>query len=81
MSEILSKEQIRIILLHEFKLGRKAVEAHENIVKAWGPDVFSIRSTQLWFQKVKGDQKKKINQQTLEKIKVLGNYNELTKIR
>lgn len=51
MSEILSKEQIRIILLHEFKLGRKAVEAHENIVKAWGPDVFSIRSTQLWFQK------------------------------
>ena len=48
---MLSKVQIRIILLHEFKLGRKAGEAHENIVKAWGPDVVSIRTTQLWFQK------------------------------
>ncbi|EYC00226.1 hypothetical protein Y032_0117g680 [Ancylostoma ceylanicum] len=49
--EMLSKVQIRTILLHEFKLGRKAVEAHENIVKAWGPDVVSLRTTQLWFQK------------------------------
>ncbi|EYB98974.1 hypothetical protein Y032_0027g1627 [Ancylostoma ceylanicum] len=48
---MLSKVQIRTILLHEFKLGRKAVEAHENIVKAWGPDVVSLRTTQLWFQK------------------------------
>ncbi|KAK5983650.1 hypothetical protein GCK32_011517 [Trichostrongylus colubriformis] len=38
MSKMLSKEQIRVILLHEFKLERKAVEAYENIVKAWGSD-------------------------------------------
>ncbi|EYC02173.1 hypothetical protein Y032_0101g3345 [Ancylostoma ceylanicum] len=43
--------QIRTILLHEFKLGRKEVEGHENMVKAWGPDVISLRTTQLWFQK------------------------------
>ncbi|EYC03647.1 hypothetical protein Y032_0092g2537 [Ancylostoma ceylanicum] len=47
---MLSKAQIRTILLHEFKLGRKVVEAHENIVNVWGPDVTSLRSTQFWFQ-------------------------------
>ncbi|EYC09228.1 hypothetical protein Y032_0061g3221 [Ancylostoma ceylanicum] len=48
---MLSEAQLRTILLHEFKLGRKAVKAHENIVKVWGPDVTSPRHSQLWFRK------------------------------
>jgi len=31
---MLSKEELRIILLHEFKHGRNAAEASQNIVEA-----------------------------------------------
>ena len=33
---MLSKQEFRIILLHEFKLGHNAAEATRNIIKAWG---------------------------------------------
>lgn len=40
-----------MILLHEFNLERKATEAHNNTVKAWGPGVVSTRCVQLWLEK------------------------------
>lgn len=45
MLKIISKEQILVILLREFKFGRNAMEAHENIVKAWGADAFPLSSS------------------------------------
>ena len=40
----LSPREIRVLLLHEFRLGHKATEAANNICSTVGGDVISIRT-------------------------------------
>jgi hypothetical protein len=42
----LSRREIRVILLHEFRLDHKATEAANNICSTMGEDVLSIRTAQ-----------------------------------
>ncbi len=42
-----------MLLLHEFRLGRKATEATDNICGTMGTDVLSIRTAQHWFHRFK----------------------------
>ena len=45
----ISRRELRVLLLHEFRLGRKATEAARNIRSRMGKDVLSIRTAQRWF--------------------------------
>ncbi len=49
----LSHREIRVLLLHEFRLGHKATEAANNICSTMGEDVLSIRTAQRWFNRFK----------------------------
>ncbi|CAF1265718.1 unnamed protein product [Didymodactylos carnosus] len=49
----ISRRELRVLLLHEFRLGRKATEATSNIYGTMGKDVLSIRATQHWFNRFK----------------------------
>ncbi|CAF2106043.1 unnamed protein product [Rotaria magnacalcarata] len=49
----LSRRELRVLLLHEFRLGRKATEATSNICGTMGKDVLSIRTAQHWFHRFK----------------------------
>lgn len=49
----LSRREIHILLLHEFRLGHKATEAANNICSTIGGDVLSIRMAQHWFNRFK----------------------------
>uniref|UniRef100_A0A0N5BIQ8 HTH_48 domain-containing protein n=1 Tax=Strongyloides papillosus TaxID=174720 RepID=A0A0N5BIQ8_STREA len=51
---MLSKENLRAIFLHEFKLGRNGAEAYQNIVDAWGEGSTSQRTVRWWFVKFQG---------------------------
>jgi len=44
----LSKKELRIILLHELKLGRNAAEANQNVMEAYGEKGTTIH----WFKKL-----------------------------
>ena len=39
-------KELRVLLLHEFHLGRKATEAARNICSTMGKDTLSIRTAQ-----------------------------------
>ncbi|EZA52455.1 Histone-lysine N-methyltransferase SETMAR [Ooceraea biroi] len=47
----LSKQQIRPILLYEFKRGTNASQTHRNLCEVFGQDVITVRSCQFWFEK------------------------------
>ena len=49
----LSRRELRLLLLHEFRLGRKATEATSNICGTMGKAVLSIRTAQHWFHRFK----------------------------
>jgi transposase len=49
----LSHREIRVLLLHEFRLGHKATEAANNICSTMGEDVLSTRTAQRWFNHFK----------------------------
>jgi len=49
----LSRREIRVLLLHEFRLDHKATEAANNICSTMGEDVLSIRTAQHWFNRFK----------------------------
>ena len=49
----LSRREIRVILLHQFRLAHKATEAANNICSTMGEDILSIRTTQHWFNRFK----------------------------
>ncbi|CAF3468970.1 unnamed protein product [Rotaria socialis] len=49
----LSRREIRVLLLHEFRMGRKATEAANNICSTMGEDILSIRTAQHWFNRFK----------------------------
>ena len=42
----LSRKEFRVLLLHEFRLGRKATEAARNIGSTMGEDTLSICTVQ-----------------------------------
>ena len=45
----ISRRELRLLLLHEFRLGRKATEATSNICSTMGKDVLSIHTVRHWF--------------------------------
>ena len=47
----LSPREIRVLLLHEFRLGHKATEAANNICSTMGKDLLSARTAQRWFNR------------------------------
>ena len=49
----ISRRELRLLLLHEFRLGRKATKATSNICSTMGKDVLSIHTTQHWFHRFK----------------------------
>lgn len=49
----ISRRELRVLLLHEFRLGRKATEATRNICSTMGKDVLSVRTAQHWFHRFK----------------------------
>ena len=54
---LLDKEQIRMIFLFEFKMGRKAVETTCNINHTFGSGTANKHKMQWWFKKsYKGDE-------------------------
>ena len=46
MKTNLSRRAIRVLLINEFRLGRKATEASNNICSTMGDDLLSIRTAQ-----------------------------------
>lgn len=49
----LSRRELRLLLLHEFRLGHKATEASRNICGTMGQDMLSVRTAQHWFNRFK----------------------------
>ena len=49
----ISRRELRVLLLNEFRLGRKATEAARNIRSTMGKDTLSIRTAQHWFNRFK----------------------------
>ena len=49
----LSRRELRLLLLHKFRLSRKATEATSNIYGTMGKTVLSIRTAQHWFHRFK----------------------------
>jgi transposase len=49
----ISRREIRVLLLHEFRMNHKATEATNNICSTMGEDVVSIRTAQHWFNRFK----------------------------
>ena len=47
----ISRREIRVLLLHEFRLGHKATEAANKICSTMGQGVLSIRTAQHWFDR------------------------------
>ena len=44
------RQELRVLLLHEFRLGHKATEATSNTCGTMDKDVLSIRTAQHWFK-------------------------------
>ena len=52
----ISRTELRILLLHEYRLGRTSTEAWNNICATMGEGVLSKRMVQHWFNKfIKGN--------------------------
>ena len=51
----ISRKELRVLLLHEFRLGHKATEATINICSTMGKGALSIRTAQHWFNRFKND--------------------------
>ena len=48
---MLRRAEIRLLILHEFKLGRTVTKATSNIIKAWGEQLALDRNVRRWFKK------------------------------
>jgi transposase len=46
-----TRKDLRVLLLHEYRLGHKATEAARNICSTMGKDVVSTRMAHLWFKR------------------------------
>ena len=51
----ISRRDLPVLLLHEFRLGHKETEATSNRCSTMGKDVLSIRTAQHWFNRFKND--------------------------
>lgn len=51
----ISRRDLRVLLLHEFRLGSNATEATSKICRTMGSDLLSIRTAQHWFNRFKND--------------------------
>ena len=51
----LSCKELRVLLLHQFRLGNKATEAARHICSTIGEDTLSICTMQHWFNLFKSD--------------------------
>ncbi len=49
----ISRRELRVLLLHQFRLGHKATEVASNICSTMGKDVLSICTAQHWFNRFK----------------------------
>jgi transposase len=49
----ISRRELRVLLLHEFRLGRKATESTSNMRGTMGKDALSIRTAQHWLNRFK----------------------------
>jgi hypothetical protein len=49
----ISRSKLRVLLLHEFHLGRKATKVASNIHSTMDKYVLSIRTAQHWFNRFK----------------------------
>ncbi|CAF1539266.1 unnamed protein product [Adineta ricciae] len=49
----LSRREIRVLLLHEFRLGHNVTEAASNICSTMGEDVLPTHTAQHWFNRFK----------------------------
>ena len=49
----LSCKELLVLLLHEFRLDRKATEAARNTCSTMGKDTLLIRTVQHWFNRFK----------------------------
>ncbi len=49
----ISRRELRVLLLHEFRLSHKANEATSSICGTMGKDVLSICTAQRWFNRFK----------------------------
>jgi transposase len=47
----LARRDIRVLLLHEFRLDHKSIEATNTICSTIGKDILSIRTAQHWFNR------------------------------
>ena len=47
----ISCRELRMLLLHEFRLGHKATDAASNLCSTMSKDVLSIRTAQHWFNR------------------------------
>ncbi|KAF2346061.1 Transposase type 1 [Trinorchestia longiramus] len=53
----MTKHDLRLLMLHEFKLGHNASEASVNINQAWGEESTRDRTVRMWFGKFRsGDE-------------------------
>ncbi|CAF1310229.1 unnamed protein product [Adineta ricciae] len=50
-----SHKEIRVLLLHEFRLGHKTTEAANNMCSTMGQSLVSTRSAQRWFNHFKNE--------------------------
>ena len=51
----ISRRELRVLLLHEFGLGHKPIEATNNICITIGPSVMSTRTAQHWFDRFRNN--------------------------
>jgi transposase len=49
----ISRRELRVLLLHEFRLDHNATKAASNICSTMGADIVSIRTAQHWFHGLK----------------------------
>ena len=53
----IQKRDLRLLMLHEFKLGHNASDTCININRAWGEGSTCDQTVRMWFQKFcKGDE-------------------------
>ena len=49
----ISRRELRVLLIHEFRLGHKVTEATRNICHTMGKGIISISTVRHWFSRFK----------------------------
>ncbi|KAF2350793.1 hypothetical protein FHG87_018452 [Trinorchestia longiramus] len=68
----MTKRDLRLLMLHEFKLGHNASEASANINRAWGKETTRDQTVRRWFGKFRsGDESRALKMKTVEDVWVV----------